>query len=308
MKFTFLGTSSMVPTKERNVSAVFAEHLGDCYLFDCAEGTQRQMNIAGLNRHRVDTILLSHWHGDHVSGLIGLLQTKSKVPDPDDVIIVGPEGSEEHVAHLMETCYFHLSFDVSVIEVPREEAGPVLERDRTVVSAAYLDHGVPCVGFRVEEKTKRRVDMDRLREEGVDEGPHIGDLQRGQDIQVDGRTFDADTYTYMPETVSVGYVVDSRPCDSAVSLVSGVDALISEATFDDEHRGRAEEYKHMTAREAGELADASGVNRLFLTHFSQRFRDTSKLEDEASEVFAPVTGAYDFLEVNVSGSEGEGAE
>lgn len=296
----------MVPTRERNVSGVFLENHGDCYLLDCGEGTQRQMNIAGINRHRVDTVLVSHWHGDHVSGLMGLLQTKGKVPDPDPVTIVGPPGSEDRVEHLLETCYFNISYDLSVVEVA--EGGECFVGDETVVRARRLDHGVPCLGYRVEERTRRRVRMDLLREAGVEEGPHIGRLQSGESIEVDGEVFSPDDYTFVPNPECFAYVVDTRPCENAVRLASGVDVLIAESTFDSSLSERAEEYKHLTASEAGRLAEEAACDELILTHFSQRFRDTQHLMEEASDVFrGGVRAARDFLEVDVGVAEDKGS-
>lgn len=304
MKAVFLGTASMVPTKHRNVSSVFVEHLGDCYLCDCGEGTQRQMNIAGLNRHRVNTVLISHWHGDHMSGLIGLLQTKDKVPEPEPVTIIGPNGSKDHMDHLLQSCHFNLSYDVEVVEVPRSEDFD-WSNDETRVEACYLDHGVPCVGFRIAERAKRRVKMDALREKGVPEGPHIGELQGGQVVTYDGKQLDPDTYTYIPEEDVVAYVVDTRPCEGARRLADQANVLIAEATFDNDTQKRAREYGHMTAEEAAEIAVDATVDRLFLTHFSQRFRDVKPLAEEARSVFDDTVPAKDFLEVNVPAAESE---
>lgn len=306
MRVVFLGTASMVPTKHRNVSSVFCEHLGDCYLFDCGEGTQRQMNIAGLNRHRVDTVLVSHWHGDHVSGLIGLLQTKDKVPEPEDVTIIGPAETERRVSHLLQSCYFNLSYDVEVVEVP-QEGGTIYHGGETVVEAAYLDHGVPCVGYAVREQAKRRVDMEALREEGVAEGPHIGDLQNGEEITVDGETYSPETYTYVPEQDVVAYTVDSRPCPAMKDVAESADLLIAESTFTDEFRERADNYHHMTARQAGRIAREAGVDTLCLTHFSQRFQSTEELVAEAGEEHGRVRAAHDFLELDVPVREEEGS-
>lgn len=307
MKAVFLGTASMVPTKHRNVSSVFVEHLGDCYLCDCGEGTQRQMNIAGLNRHRVNTVLISHWHGDHMSGLIGLLQTKDKVPEPDPVTIIGPEGSKNHVHHLLQSCHFNVSYEVEVLEVPKSEEFS-WTNDETRVEASYLEHGVPCVGFRVSELSKRRVKMDELRDAGVPEGPHIGRLQGGDVVEYEGKRLDPEEYTYIPEEDVVAYIVDTRPCQGARQLAEQVDVLIAEATFDNDTEARAREYGHMTAEEAAEIASDASVGRLFLTHFSQRFRDVEPLAKEARSVFDDVVAADDFLEVNISASKSESSD
>lgn len=297
MRTVFLGTSSMVPTKRRNVSGVFCEHHGDCYLLDCGEGTQRQMNIAGLNRHRVNTVLLTHWHGDHVSGLVGLLQTKEKIPDPDPVTVVGPKGTKERMHHLLRSAVFNVSYEISVVEV--DQGSKIIRNDSTVVTVDQVDHGIPCVAYRIMERKKRRVRMDALRDQGVPEGPHIGDLQRGESIEYDGEVYDVDTYTYVPDQIGVSYVVDTSPCQGADRIAREADVLICEATFDEANKERANSYNHMTAKDAARIAQRAGVDRLYLTHFSQRFRDVTPLVEEAKDIFGETRAAHDFLEVKI---------
>jgi ribonuclease Z len=242
-----------------------------------------------------------------MSGLIGLLQTKDKVPEAETVTIIGPQGSKDHVNHLLQSCHFNVSYDIDVVEVPQDKTFK-WENDETTVEARYLDHGVPCVGFRVCEKAKRRVNMDDLREKGIPEGPHIGELQRGNVVEYDGEQLDPDKYTYVPDSDVVSYVVDTQPCEGARRLADQADVLIAESTFDSDHKGRAEEYYHMTAEDAGMLANDAGVSRLFLTHFSQRYRDVHSLVEEASARFEDVFAAKDFLEVNIAASEGESTD
>lgn len=295
MKGTFLGTASMVPTKQRNVSSVYVEVDGHGLLLDCGEGTQRQMTHAGLNRHRVKTILISHWHGDHVSGLVGLLQTKDKVPNPENVLIVGPQGTERHIKHLLQSCVFNLDYEVRVKEVVPSNLVTVLD-SKVVVKAAQLRHGIPCLGFTVQQRSRRRVDMESLQQQGVPPGKHIGELQRGEDIEWEGETYTADKYTYTDVKPVLGYTVDTRPCDGMHQVANAADTLISEATFLKELLDRAKKYYHLTAEEAAKVALQEDVKELYLTHFSQRYPDTAPLTEEAEAVFANTICAKDFLE------------
>ena len=121
LEITFLGTSSMVPTKDRNVQSIHLEYRGEGILLDCGEGTQRQMNIAGINRTKVKKILITHWHGDHVSGLIGLIQTLGNSKDVSELSIYGPPGTKKSMSHLLETCIFDLTVDLNIVELDLKE-------------------------------------------------------------------------------------------------------------------------------------------------------------------------------------------
>lgn len=149
---TFLGTGSMVPTKERNVIGMFLSYKNKGILFDCGEGTQRQMNIAGINRNKVNYVLLSHWHGDHVSGLIGLIQTLGNQNIQNEerptLHVYGPKETEERVEHMLKTCIFENKVVLEIHEIipKRNELLTILESEDFFVQATNLEHSVPCLG------------------------------------------------------------------------------------------------------------------------------------------------------------------
>jgi ribonuclease Z len=188
MELTFLGTSCMVPTKERNVSGIFLDYNGDGMLIDCGEGTQRQMNIAGINRNRAKKVLISHWHGDHVAGLVGLLQTLGNDENPPKITIYGPKGTKERMFHLLNAIVFNIKVDMAIKELdPRGEVTRFHETEDYILEAIDLRHNTPCLGFSFIEKDKLKINMGKAKELGLKEGPLIGKLQRGLTVQHKGK-------------------------------------------------------------------------------------------------------------------------
>ncbi|MBI2657082.1 MBL fold metallo-hydrolase, partial [Candidatus Woesearchaeota archaeon] len=156
MQITFLGTSSMVPTKERNQIAVFLSYGTEGILFDCGEGTQRQFKIAGISLTKVTKILISHWHGDHVLGLPGLMQTLSSLDYTGQLEIYGPEGTKKRMEKMFEAFVFDKRLDFAVKEVKN---GHFFENDDFIIEAYQLEHGIETLGYRFIEKDRRKVDM-----------------------------------------------------------------------------------------------------------------------------------------------------
>ena len=296
MKTVFLGTSSMVPTKRRNVTGIYTEHNGSSLLIDCGEGTQRQLNKAGINRHRITCILISHWHGDHVSGLMGLLQTMGNIPNPKTLHIVGPKGTKKHFNHLRNASASPITMPVDVKEIRGDEEN-VFDDGVVSVDAYTVKHGVPCLGYVVKQHPKRKIKMEVLQQEGVPSGPHIKLLQEGKDMTYEGKMYDADTYTYIEEGPKVGFLLDTALCDGVRRVMQNVKTVICESTFTSEHEDRAVKYNHMTAEQVAKAANEEGIENLFLTHFSQRYPDTDVVLSEAKEYFENTVCASDFMEI-----------
>jgi ribonuclease Z len=296
MKIVFLGTSCMIPTAQRNTSALLLSFRDENILFDCGEGTQRQMRIARIKPTKITRIMISHWHGDHVLGLPGLIQTLGASEYSGVLEIYGPSGSKAHLKQMLAACVYEQKIDIKVTEVDK----PVfLETDRFSVEARELVHPIPCVGFRFVEKDRRRMRLDCIRELGVPEGPLLGELQKGQDIVFSGKRIAADAVTRIVKGKVVSYIADTLMCDNAVELARDADVLISEAAFDSSLEEKAREYSHLTAQQAAMIAQEGHARKLVLTHFSQRYKDTEKLEKEAAAVFPDVVCAEDFMEIRV---------
>ncbi len=293
----FLGTSSMVPTKDRSHSAILVEHAKDNILMDCGEGTQRQMKIAGADMNRITKILISHWHGDHVLGLGGLLQTLASQQYAGTLKLYGPVGSKRYIENMMKGFSFDNRLDLEVIEISKD--GIIAEEEDYVIETRELEHSIKCYGYALIEKDKRKIDLPVVKKLGIPEGPLLGKLQRGEDATFKGKKISADEATTVMKGKKISYVADTVPCNGARDLSRDADLMICESTLATKVEGKAEEFKHMTAKQAGMLANQANARKLVLTHFSQRYKDTKELEEEAKDVFANVVAAYDFMKIKV---------
>ena len=300
MKLTFLGTGAMVPTKDRNVQATYLEYDGEGILVDCGEGTQRQMNIAGINRLKVRKILITHWHGDHVAGLVGLIQTLGNVDSPGVVQLYGPVGTKAYLNHLLNSCSFDLRLQLEVEELaPKDDPVVFFENDRYALQVVRMRHAIPCVGYAFIEKDQRKIDMAAVKRAGLEEGPLIGRLQRGESVQAQGKTIHPDEVSAVQQGRKVAFVLDTEPCPGIAPLVRDADILVAEATYESSLDEKAEQYQHLTAQTVAQIASQAGVKRLFLTHFSQRYKTAHDIEEDARKVFPETTCAYDFLQVKL---------
>jgi len=295
-----LGTSCMVPTKDRNVQGIFVEFKGDGILFDCGEGTQRQMNIAGINRNRIRKIFITHWHGDHVSGLIGLLQTISNNETSQKVILFGPRDTKERIAHLMRSVSFEETrMDLEVRELDPTEVEKVSDAEDYYVQAAYLDHKIPCLGYALVEKDKRKINMAKAKKIGLREGPLIGKLQAGHSVSFKGQTIRPDDVSFIQQGKKIAIILDTLPCKNAYELAKEADILIAESAYTSDLEEKSLEYKHMTTKQAGLIATTANVKKLIITHFSQRYKTAKELEDEIKTFFPNSQAAYDFMKIKL---------
>jgi len=299
MQLTFLGTSCMVPTKERNVCSVFLSYTNEGILFDCGEGTQRQMNIAGIKRTSVTKVLISHWHGDHVSGLVGLIQTMGNDEMPPTIEIFGPRGTEEHINHMMKMCSFESRVNIKIFEIDIIGVEKVFENKEFIIEAAPLNHTTPCVAYAFVEKDRRRIDMTYLKKLGVPEGKHLQPLHDGKSITYKGKHIDVEKATSIIQGKKIAYVMDTAMCNGAIDIAKDADVLICESAYTGQLDEKAKMYKHLTARQAAEIASRANVGRLYLTHFSQRYNTTAEICDDAKEIFPNTTCATDFMKVKV---------
>ena len=301
MKIVFLGTGGMVPTKDRNVQSTYLEYRGEGILMDCGEGTQRQMNLAGINRIKVRKILISHWHGDHVAGLIGLVQTLGNIDQPGTVKLYGPEGTKDYLDHMLKCCSFDMRLDLQVQEIRPEDDEPVtfFENDRYELQAVRLRHSTSCLGYAFVEKDQRKISMAKAKDHGLEEGPALGRLQKGETITKDGNTIRPDDVSTIKKGKKVSFALDTEPCPGLNNLARDADIFIAEATYESSLDEKAEEYKHLTAQLVAQVASQENVKKLYLTHFSQRYKTPEKLEEDARKVFPDTVCAYDFLQVKL---------
>lgn len=299
MKMTFLGTSCMVPTKERNATAIFLEYEEEGILFDCGEGTQRQMNIAGINRNKVTKIFISHWHADHTAGLLGLIQTISNKDIEKTVHLYGPEGTEEFFDHLLHSSAFDAQINIKVHEINPKGKECILETKKYKVYAANLDHTVPCLGYVFLEKDKHKILMSKINALKLNPGPWLNKLAQNEEVEVEGHTLHPDEYTSLVPGKQLSIVLDTAYCENYTLLAQNADVLVSEAAYLDNLAEKAEAFKHMTAKQAANIASQYNVKALYLTHFSQRYKSLEEFETEAQNIFPNTVCAFDFLSVNI---------
>ncbi len=302
MSFTlrFLGTSASRPTIERNVTSLVAVREGETLMFDCGEGTQRQMMRYGVS-FALQDIFFTHYHADHLLGLIGLFRTLALQGRIEPMRLWGPKGGARILRRATEFGVERVGFPVEIHELEPGERVP--RKDYAIVP--YLaDHrqGLAFGWLLVEEERRGRFDPEKARALGIPEGPLWGQIHRGVAVTLaDGRIVTPDMLVGLPRSGrKVVITGDTRPCDATVDAARGADALVHEATFGDEEAPRALETGHSTAREAGEVARRAGVRRLLLTHFSARYsRDSAELLDQARAEFAETTCARDGMEVDI---------
>jgi ribonuclease Z len=294
LRFTFLGTSAAQPTVSRNLSGLAVKADGDLLLFDCGEGTQRQMVRFGTG-FTVDAVFFTHFHADHFLGIIGFLRTLGMTGRQAPILLYGPPPAKRLLHQAVYLGTDRLDFPVEINEL-RE--GDVVSRGGYQVRAVGVDHRGLALGYALEEPERAgRFDLHKARALGVREGPDFGKLQRGEAVQTpEGRTV-------APEEVlgasrrgrKVVISGDTRPAQAVVEAATGADLLIHEATFSDDEQQRALDTKHSTGREAGQIAQQAKVGRLILTHLSSRHDvDFARLLGQARDEFqGPCEVAWD---------------
>jgi ribonuclease Z len=298
IRVVFLGTAASRPTVGRNVSAILVHRLGETLLFDCGEGTQRQMMRYGTG-FSVHDIFFTHMHADHLLGLPGLLRTMGLQGREEPMHLYCAKGEKRIVNDAVHLGVERVGFEVRIHELT---PGHPVERDGYDIVPFRTRHGRHSLGYAlVEHERLGRFDPDRARELGVPEGPLFGRLHEGETVEIEGRTIAPDEVVgpSRPGRRLV-YTGDTRPIPGTVEHARNADLLIHEATFGDEEADRARETDHSTAREAAGVAREAGARRLLLTHISPRYGlDPRILEREAREVFPGTVVAHDGLEIEV---------
>jgi ribonuclease Z len=305
LSVTFLGTSAARPTVERNVSGIAVRREGETMLFECGEGTQRQMMRYGV-AFTLSEIFFTHFHADHFLGVIGLIRTFGLQGRTEPLSLYGPKGAKKVLGAALQLGVERVPFPVEIEEVKGgtvERGAGSGERDGYQILAFPTEHGGGSVGYALKELERRgRFDLEKAKAAGIPEGPLWGKLAKGEAIELaDGRKLTADGFVgpKRPGRLLV-FTGDTRPSASVVDAAQGADLLIHEATFGEEEKDRAKETGHSTAKEAAQVALAAKAKRLVLCHVSARYSVTAdELVQEAKEVFPNVSVARDGMEVEV---------
>jgi ribonuclease Z len=300
---TFLGTGAACPTVDRNVAGLAVQREGETILFDCGEGTQRQMMRYGVGFSFTE-VFFSHFHADHMLGITGLVRTMGLQDRTAPVTLYGPRGAQRVLGAALGIGIERNKFPVEIVEL---RPGDRLRRDEYDVVVFATEHRADTIGYALAEHTRLgRFHPERARELGVPEGPLWGRLHKGETVTLDdGRTVGPEDLVGVPRRGrTLVYSGDTRPTLTVLEAARGADLLIHEATFGGDEAERAVETGHSTASEAARLALEAGVRRLVLTHISPRYtRDAPELLAEARAVFPETIVARDGMVVEVPFAE-----
>jgi ribonuclease Z len=279
-----LGTASQAPTRARNHNGYLLRWDTDGLLFDPGEGTQRQMLFAGVTATQITRICITHFHGDHCLGLPGVLQRMSLDRVPQLVDVHYPGQNQAVFDRLRHAALFR---DVlNLRERPVTQAGTVASTPSFRLDARPLSHSTPTFGYQLAEPDGRRMLPGRLAALGI-AGPDIGRLQREGSLPAAGRLVTLEEVSEPKRGQRFAFIMDTRLCDAAFALADQADMLVCESTFADSEAALAQDYGHLTARQAGRIAAEAGARLLVLTHFSQRYDpgDGQRLAGEAASAF-----------------------
>lgn len=296
IKITFLGTSDAVPSKDRNHTSILLSYNEENILVDCGEGTQRQFRKADLNPCKLTRILISHWDGDHVLGLPGLIATLGFSGYNKKLFIYGPEGTKNFVELILKVFGLKDRLDLEINEVKN---GKVFETDEFYVECERMEHDMPSNAYSFVEKDKLRIDKKKL-EKAKLSGPLIANLIKKKDFVFNGKKYSWKNMTYEVKGRKVSFVLDTRMNKKIVSFVKNSDLFICESSFSKDDEEKARDHYHMTAEQAGKVAKQAKVKKLFLTHISQRYSDNfKKILSEARKEFKGTEMAKDLMSVSL---------
>lgn len=285
-------------------TAVVARIEEAVFLFDCGEGTQRQLIRAGVSRSKIQYIAITHLHGDHVLGLVPLLASMASDRREAPLHLIGPQGLRELVESTLRWTDVTLPFELHVRELPPDFRGEIAVASKWSLHCAPLRHSIPSFGFRLQERRLPAFDPQRLAEFGLASGPLLGELKRRGWVELPtGERVTLEQVTRPRSQPTLVYCGDTRPCSEAIELARAADVLLYEATFGSTHAELAEETCHSTAAEAASVAAAAGVGRLLLVHISGRYSSAEPLLQEACAIFPNTELAEELCWETITGSD-----
>nr|WP_314278367.1 ribonuclease Z [uncultured Peptostreptococcus sp.] len=301
LNLTMIGSGGNVPTPSRFCSSAFINYKGRKILIDCGEGSQISMKKIGCGFKDIDLILITHLHGDHINGLLGLLATMGNSEKRSPLYIVGPSGINRAIRAMM-VLWEGLPYRLIVIEKPIGSFSinsPILREIE--ISSLDLDHSTECIGYSLYFKRNREFSIEKAKDRQV---PKYlwSHLQKGKSFYIDGHTYTPDMVLGKSRPgIKLSYITDTRPIDSIIPFVSSSSLFICEAMYgDDLDISKAVKNKHMTFREAANLAYKAGVDNLLLTHFSPSLDQPSDYIDNARTIFENTELAYDGISLSIA--------
>ena len=285
IKVTFLGTSGSVPQKDKNFASMALSFRGSTLLFDCPEGTQRQLMNSEHSMMSINNIFISHMHADHFLGLFGWISTMTLNQRKEKLTIFSPKGGKEKIQKIMREVIYP-SFPIEFIETKK---GTLIKNELFEVRAYPLKHEIPCFGFVFKENDKKgEFNRDKAIKLGIPVGPMFAKLANGEKVKVNGKTFtDKDVMDFKKGRTGrkIVFVSDTLPIKETIIQAKDAVLLVHEATFLDKQNDKAKEALHSTALQAAQIAKKSKAKKLALFHFSARNTSEEEILIEAKKEF-----------------------
>jgi ribonuclease Z len=297
-KLHILGTACLVPTSERNHNGYFLRWDNEGFLFDPGEGTQRQLIHSGISASQITKIFISHFHGDHCLGLPGVIQRLSLDRARYPIEVYYPASGQKYFENLSDASVFHSQ--VQLDEHPIFAPGFIFKNDKYKIESKFLDHTIDSLGYRIQEHGGYTMIPEQLKKVGL-EYDQIKELKSKGKVVVDEIAIELSDVSNPRKGQSFAYILDTRMCDAAIELAKDVDMLICESTYLSDREKMANEYGHLTAKQAAILAKRATVGKLVLTHFSQIYTDKNEFQNEAEKIFPNVIAVKDGDQVTMPG-------
>ena len=296
-----LGSGGMMPLPYRWLTALMTRFNGSSLLIDCGEGTQIAIKEKGWSFKPIDVICFTHFHGDHISGLPGLLLTMGNADRTEPLTLIGPKGLER-VVNCLRVIAPELPFPIHCIEI--EGASQTFEMNGYRLKAFRVNHNVLCYGYTLEIDRAGKFDVNRAREQEIPQ-KYWSHLQKGETIEEDGITYTPDMVLGPPRKgIKLTYTTDTRPTESIRENAKGSDLFICEGMYGEKEKAaKAVEYKHMTFYEAAHLAKDAGVKEMWLTHYSPSLTRPEPFMDDVRAIFPAAKPGKDGMSVELGFDE-----
>ena len=297
MEITFLGTSSAVHSYTRSHPSIAIKAFGETMLFDCGEGTQRQLIYAKISPMKISKIFITHYHGDHILGMPGLLQSMNFRGRETKLTIYGPKGLDKLRQAISNLGFPDFDFPLEWIEIDSET---VIENEEYIIKAQRVKHNTLTLAYSVEELKKPRFLRQKAIDLGVPVGPKFGKLHSGESVEVNGEIIKPEQVLGPPRKGhKITYSGDTMPCEEIINFAKDSTILIHESTYKAEDKDKADLHAHSTSVDAANIALNSNSKELILTHISTRYTEVDDLLKEAQEIFKNTKIAKDLMKLEL---------
>ena len=297
MEITFLGTSSAVHSYTRSHPSIAIKAFGETMLFDCGEGTQRQLIYAKISPMKISKIFITHYHGDHILGMPGLLQSMNFRGRETKLTIYGPKGLDNLRQAISNLGFPDFDFPLEWIEI---DSGTVIENEEYIIKAQRVKHNTLTLAYSIEELKKPRFLRQKAIDLGVPVGPDFGRLHRGESVEVNGEIIKPEQVLGPPRKGhKITYSGDTMPCEEIINFAKDSTILIHESTYKAEDKDKADLHAHSTSVDAANIALNSNSKELILTHISTRYTEVDDLLKEAQEIFKNTKIAKDLMKLEL---------